>query len=77
MKTALHPSISPCGRCSTFSAIALDDRRGEVLGFDDDLDERAELDVEPLKLAPDPGKPTERQIEEHLRSHLSFRSFCR
>ena len=63
-------------------------RRHEVLDFEDglaegaggaelEIDEGNELDVEPVKLAPDPGKPTERQIEEHRRSHLPFRSWCR
>ena len=39
----------------------------------DDVDE----EVEPVRIAPDPGKPTERQIEEHRITHLPFRSWCR
>ena len=63
-------------------------RREEVLDFEDglaegaggaelEIDEGKELDVDPVKLAPDPGKPTERQIEERRRSHFRFRSWCR
>ena len=34
-------------------------------------------DIEPMRMANDPGKPTARQVEEHERTHLPFRSWCR
>ena len=46
---------------------------GEEVLIRDEIDE----EVDPIKMAPDPGKPTERQIEEHRRIHLPFRSWCR
>ncbi len=33
--------------------------------------------VEPVRIAADPGKPTDRQIEEHRMTHIPFRSWCR
>ena len=63
-------------------------RREEVLDFEDGLAEGAggaeleidrgnEWDVEPLKLAHNTGKPSERQIDEHHRAHRPFQSWCR
>ena len=46
---------------------------GDEVIIKDDVDE----EVEPVRIAPDPGKPTERQIEEHRITHLPFRSWCR
>ena len=39
--------------------------------------EAEETEVEPVKHAVDPGKPTEKQIEEHRMTHLPYRSWCR
>ena len=40
-------------------------------------DEDISDDVEPVKVAPDPGKPSERQISEHRLTHLPYRLWCR
>ena len=37
----------------------------------------ADTEVEPVKTATGPGKPTDRQIEEHRATHLPYRSWCR
>ena len=50
-----------------------DGEEGDEVKIEDDIDE----EVEPVKVATDPGKPTERQIEEHRATHLPFRSWCR
>ena len=36
-----------------------------------------DTEVEPVRIAADPGKPTDRQIEEHRMTHIPFRSWCR
>ena len=36
-----------------------------------------DTEVEPVKRATDPGKPTDQQIEEHRMTHLPYRSWCR
>jgi hypothetical protein len=36
-----------------------------------------DAEVEPVKVATDPGKPTDKQIEEHRLTHLPYRSWCR
>ena len=42
------------------------------------IKEELDTEVEPLKLAPDPGRPTTRQVEEHRRvGHIPYRSWCR
>ena len=46
---------------------------GDQVDIQEDVDE----EVEPVRTAADPGKPTDRQIEEHRTSHLPFRSWCR
>ena len=46
---------------------------GEEVRIDGDIDG----EIEPVKMATDPGKPTERQVEEHRRTHLPYRSWCR
>ncbi len=42
------------------------------VNIDDGADE-----VETVKIAPDPGQPTKRQIEEHRIAHWPYRSWCR
>jgi len=49
-----------------------DGKEGDEINIEDDDEE-----VEPVRMAADPGKPTERQIEEHRATHLPFRSWCR
>ena len=39
--------------------------------------EEETTEVEVPRAAPDPGQPTARQIEEHRKLHLPFRSWCR
>ena len=46
---------------------------GEEVRIENDLDS----EVEPVKTAIDPGRPTERQVEDHRPTHLPYRSWCR
>ncbi len=41
------------------------------------IDDEQDTEVEPVKLAPDPGQPTLRQIEDHRRVHLPYRLWCK
>ena len=50
-----------------------DGDEGDEVNIQGDVD----TEVEPVRTAADPGKPTERQIEEYRASHLPFRSWCR
>ncbi len=35
-------------------------------------------ETEPLKMSPDPGQPTEKQLEEHrARGHVPYRTWCK
>ena len=34
-------------------------------------------EVEPVKMAPDPGQPTAKQVEEHRLTHSLYRSWCK
>ncbi len=54
------------------SAEEVDDEPEEV-----QIEEERDTDVEPLRVAPDPGQPTETQLEEHRRTHLPFRLWCK
>ncbi len=51
---------------------------------EDDVEARAEVkiddgndEVAPMKIAPDPGRPTQRQVSEHRVTHYPYRSWCR
>ena len=55
-----------------------------LLGMEDgeegdevNIEENVDTEVEPVRMAADPGKPTDRQIEEHRACHLPYRSWCR
>ena len=50
-----------------------DGEEGEEISIQTDVD----TEVEPVRRAVDPGKPTEKQIEEHRTTHLPFRSWCK
>ena len=50
-----------------------DGDEGEEINIEADVD----TETEPIKRAVDPGKPTDRQIEEHRMTHLPYRSWCR
>ncbi len=41
------------------------------------INEGDDEEVEPMKIAKDPGQPTVRQIEEHRKFHIPFRSWCK
>ncbi len=41
------------------------------------IDDGNEEELEPMKIAKDPGQPTQRQIEEHRKLHLPFRLWCK
>ncbi len=48
---------------------------------EDDVGEMEEVHIEeetePMRMAPDPGQPTARQVEDHRRSHLPYRLWCK
>ncbi len=50
-----------------------------VAPMQDEIDEEADVeieeDAEPMRMAADPGQPTQRQVEEHRRVHVPFRSW--
>ena len=54
----------------------LDMEEGEE-GDQIDIEEDVDQEVEPVRMAADPGQPTDRQIEEHRMSHRLPRSWCR
>ena len=39
--------------------------------------EDGETELEPVKMAPDPGQPTAKQLEDHRRVHLPYRLWCK
>ena len=41
------------------------------------IEEERDADVEPIRSAPDPGQPTAKQLEEHRKTHLPFRCWCK
>ncbi len=41
------------------------------------INEGGDVEVEPMKMAKDPGQPTQRQVEEHRKFHIPFRSWCK
>ena len=52
------------------------DRRGvELEGPAEEEDLRSE-DCQPKVVAPDPGRPSQAEIDEHCIDHLPFRSWC-
>ena len=46
-------------------------------GEEINIEAEEDTEVEPVKKAADPGKPTDAQIEEHRMTHLPYRSWCR
>ena len=36
------------------------------------INEGEDVEVEPMKIAKDPGQPTRRQVEEHRKFHIPF-----
>ena len=69
------PGSSPIGATPTglCGAEVFDVEDDEEIKISDDIDGETET----IKMASDPGKPTQRQVEEHRRTHLPFRSWCR
>ena len=51
-------------------------RPGEGMGEVVDFDEEPEEDAEPKKVLPDPGQPTQAEIDEHNVDHYPFRNWC-
>ncbi len=51
----------------------------DEIAVDEDVQIKEELDMETesLKQARDPGQPTARQVEEHRRTHVPYRVWCR
>ena len=50
-----------------------DGEGGEEISIEADAD----TEVGPGKTATDPGRPTDKQIEEHRATHLPYKSWCR
>ena len=46
-------------------------------GGDDDVEEKAEYGVRKMVRFQDPGQPTSEEVEEHMKSHVPYRSWCR
>ena len=61
---------------ASLSNVLLDTEEGEE-GEEVSIETGNDTEVEPVKVATDPGRPTERQIEEHRMTHIPFRSWCR
>ena len=59
--------------CSSALFDITDGEGGEEINIETDVG----TEVEPVREAVDPGKPTDRQIEEHRLTHLPYRSWCR
>ncbi len=53
------------------------DVEGGAEGEEVNIEAGVDTEVEPVKRAVDPGKPTDNQIEEHRMAHLPYRSWCR
>ena len=54
-----------------------DVREGEAVGEVEEIDdEYANEDVAPKRISPDPGKPTQAQIDEHMIDHFPYRCWC-
>ena len=50
----------------------------EALGEDDDdVEIKANEEVEPLAVSPSPSKPSAAEVEEHRVTHIPFRRWCR
>ena len=41
------------------------------------VSEEIEVEVEPLRIAPSPQKPSASEVEEHRITHIPCRSWCR
>ena len=54
-------------------ANAEDEQEGGEIAIDDEVEE----ETEPIRGAQDPGQPTARQVEDHRRSHLPYRLWCK
>ena len=50
-----------------------EEAEGAEVNIEDDIDE----EVEPVKMAPDPGQPSEKQVEDHRRAHIPYRLWCK
>ena len=51
----------------------------DEIAVDEEVHIKEELDTETesLKQARDPGQPTARQVEDHRRTHVPYRVWCR
>ena len=54
-------------------AAAVDEEAGGEISIENEVD----TEVEPVKMAPDPGQPTQRQVEDHRRAHIPYRLWCK
>jgi hypothetical protein len=72
-----HPRIAPGARLDvplTPAESSEEARGGEVIEIQDG---EANEEAEPLRMAPDPGQPTETEVEEHRVTHHPYRSWCK
>ena len=54
-------------------APATEEDDGDEINIKDDIEEEAE----DVKMAPDPGQPSDKQVELHRRSHIPYRCWCK
>ena len=80
-----HP-VRPCLRCQARRAATGKADERLLAPLEGDVGENQEVrikeehedeEIERLKHLPDPGRPTGRQVEEHRKTHLPFRSWCK
>ncbi len=54
-----------------------DAQKGEAVGDVEEIDDHeAELDAAPKRTSPDPGAPTQSEIDEHNVDHIPYRCWC-
>ena len=46
-------------------------------GNEKEVEIEEELETEPLRNAPDPGKPSSKQMDEHRLTHVPYRMLCK
>ena len=85
MRPVPHRPISPSKQREAPSITADAGRYESLIApTEEDVGEDAELSVdgngeeaEPVKHAADPGAPTATQVEDHRKTHIPFRSWCK
>ena len=63
------------GKDAGSESMLLDIEGGEE-GDEVIIERDTDYECEPIRMAADPGKPTDRQIEEHRLTHVPYKSWC-